>query len=94
MQVVYAGRLGIKIASSCDRRSIVVRTISYFEMDAKIVMCLLVMVMSVCVTQTQAGVVFNFHEKLQMSSQVIRVPDLACPLGERRDSLGHCRKRF
>lgn len=52
-------------------------------------------------------VVFNFRDKLRLatstttespekklSSQVIRVPDLECDDGYRRDGLGLCRLKF
>lgn len=74
-------------------------------MDAKIVL-LLVIVVLCGNSRAEGGVVFNIHDKLAMatstttttehtqSGQVIRVPELSCPLGERRDSLGRCRIRF
>lgn len=71
-------------------------------MDAKIVLFILTMVL--CAPRGDGGLVFNFHDKLEMATttttestktgQVIRVPELECPLGERRDSLGNCRMRF
>ncbi|VVC92068.1 unnamed protein product [Leptidea sinapis] len=59
----------------------------------------------VLVTEGQTGVVFNFHDKLRMATatttedsvktgQIIRVPDLDCPDGYRRDHLGNCRQRL
>lgn len=52
-----------------------------------------------------ARVVFNFHDKLRMAtstttekdvktSQVIRIPDLECPDGYRRDQFGTCRLKL
>lgn len=52
--------------------------------------------------RSQEDVVFDFREKLRLATssttesllngQVIRVPDLECPLGQRRDKLGNCRQ--
>lgn len=51
-------------------------------------------------------IIFNINEKLRMATttttttegtktgQMIRVPDLDCPLGHRRDRLGICRQSF
>ena len=74
-------------------------------MDAKFVLFAIVIVLSCMWYQTKAGVAFNFHDKLRkaittttqsnlLSGQVIRVPELECPLGQRRDSLGYCRDRL
>nr|BAJ21205.1 insect cytokine precursor uENF2 [Neogurelca himachala sangaica] len=72
-------------------------------MDVKVVLFITVLILGVCL-QVESGVVFNFHEKLKMatsttteniqSGQIIRVPELECPLGQRRDALGNCRQRF
>lgn len=72
-------------------------------MDAKYVLFLIVMVLGLCI-RTDARVVFNIQEKLRMAttteesltqhSQIIRVPELECPIGQRRDKLGNCRQRF
>lgn len=72
-------------------------------MDAKIV--LFVVIISLYTFSTgQSGIVFNFHDKLRMATttttekvktgQIIRVPVLDCPDGERRDDLGNCRLPF
>lgn len=84
------------------RTKSVVRNKRHVNMDAKIVLFLLTMVL--CVPRGDCGVVFNFHDKLDKATttttestqtgQVIRVPELECPLGQRRDSLGNCRTRF
>ncbi|KAG6463299.1 hypothetical protein O3G_MSEX014830 [Manduca sexta] len=72
-------------------------------MDAKFVLFITVIILGTCL-QVETGVVFNFHDKLKMATstttenvqagQIIRVPELECPLGQRRDSLGNCRQRF
>lgn len=73
-------------------------------MDAKFVLLVIVTVLTICV-RTEARVVFNFHDKLRMATttpvenltktgQIIRVPELECPLGQRRDLLGNCRQRL
>lgn len=79
----------------------VVPFMRYGKMDAKIV--LFIMTVLLC-AHGDCGVVFNFHDKLEMATttttestqtgQVIRVPELGCPLGQRRDSLHNCRQRF
>ncbi|KPJ02003.1 hypothetical protein RR46_05212 [Papilio xuthus] len=72
-------------------------------MDAKIV--LFVVILSLYTFSTgQSGIVFNFHEKLRMattsttervkSGQIIRVPVLECPDGQRRDHLDNCKQPF
>lgn len=72
-------------------------------MDVKIVFVIIVFLL--CTIQSgKSGVVFNFHDKLRMatstterdllSSQIIRVPDLECQDGFRRDLLGNCRQRL
>lgn len=74
-------------------------------MDAKTIFFLVTIVISVsCVKGNE--VMFNFHEKLDLAtetitttvkvdtSQVIKVPELDCPLGQRRDALGNCRQRL
>lgn len=76
----------------------------YNKMDAKCVLFLIVTVQSMC-CWAEPRVVFNFHDKLRMAtttpveeltqhSQIIRVPELECPLGMRRDMLGNCRQRL
>lgn len=73
-------------------------------MAAKIVFFLIILALGIFV-QTKTRVAFNFHEKLRQATsttaedltktgQVIRVPDLDCPLGQRRDALGYCRQRL
>lgn len=69
-------------------------------------MLVIVLVMGTSL-QTKGRVVFNFHDKLRnatrstttsdgitLNGQVIRVPELICPLGQRPDKLGTCRQRF
>ncbi|PZC82014.1 hypothetical protein B5X24_HaOG211570 [Helicoverpa armigera] len=84
----------------CD----VVSSMHYNKMDAKCVLFVMVMVVAMC-AGAQPQVVFNFHEKLRLAtttpagdvtqqSQIIRVPELECPLGQRRDKLGNCRQRL
>lgn len=74
-------------------------------MDVKFVLFTTVIALWCMCIQTEAGLAFNFHDKLRMSittttesnvltGQVIRVPELECPLGQRRDSLGNCRNRL
>nr|BAJ21202.1 insect cytokine precursor uENF2 [Samia cynthia pryeri] len=74
-------------------------------MDAKFVLFSIVVMLWCMLFQAEAGVAFNFHDKISMSittttesnllsGQVIRVPELECPLGQRRDSLGNCRNRL
>lgn len=73
-------------------------------MDAKIVLLLTVLALTMSI-QAKSRVVFNFLDKLRDATstteqpqteqaQVIRVPNLDCPLGERRDGLGNCRPRL
>lgn len=75
-------------------------------MDVKIVLVITVFVLC-AIHSGKSGVVFNFRDKLRManasnntterdllSSQIIRVPDLECPDGFRRDQLGNCRQRL
>ncbi|NP_001258951.1 insect cytokine precursor uENF2 [Bombyx mori] len=79
----------------------VVCSAHYIKMDAKFVILLTITLASV---SSQGNVVFNFREKLWFATstttekvqtgQVIRVPELECPLGQRRDALGNCRQRF
>lgn len=75
------------------------------DMDVKTLFVIVTVVLNVCCAG-QGYVAFNFHEKLAMAtttttttertdvSQVIRVPELDCPLGQRRDRLGNCRQRL
>lgn len=74
-------------------------------MDVKLVLLGTIIVLWCLLVQTEAGLAFNFHDKLRMAitttternvltGQVIRVPELECPLGQRRDSLGNCRNRL
>nr|BAJ21208.1 insect cytokine precursor uENF2 [Theretra japonica] len=74
----------------------------YVNMDAKFVIFISVLMLGMCL-QVETRVVFNFLEKLRNAStttenvkagQIIRVPELECPLGQRRDALGNCRQRF
>lgn len=71
-------------------------------MDVKTVLCL---VLLISVSKTESGVVFNFHDKLRSAiktttditlknSQIIRMPELQCPPGYRRDKLRNCREKF
>lgn len=74
-------------------------------MDAKFVLLVIVSVLSMCFL-AEARVVFNFHEKIRMATstaqpenltkagQIIRVPELRCPYGQKRDLLGNCRMRL
>lgn len=74
-------------------------------MDVKIVLLLTMLALTTSI-QAKSSVVFNFHDKLRDATsttiteestekaQIIRVPNLDCPLGERRDGLGHCRPRL
>lgn len=71
-------------------------------MDAKFV--LFIMTLVLCALRGECGVVFNIQDKLELatttttestqSGQVIRVPELECALGQRRDTFGNCRMRF
>lgn len=78
-----------------------VKLVHYVKMDVKIVLVTLFIVGVIGIGE--AGLVFNFHDKLRMatttvknvqSGQVIRVPDLECPDGYRMDKLGNCRQRL
>lgn len=73
-------------------------------MDVKIVLFIIPFLLGMCL-QVKTRVVFNFHEKLRLATsttaenltdtaQVIRIPELDCPLGQRRDGLGNCRQRL
>ncbi|CAF4936973.1 unnamed protein product [Pieris macdunnoughi] len=67
-------------------------------MDVKFVFVLVIL------CTAEAGVVFNFHERVRQASsttensvdasQIIRVPNLACADGYRRDDLGNCRQQL
>lgn len=79
------------------------RTIHFVKMDAKIVILFAIVFMSVS-SIGESKVVFNFHDKLRMASttprtkiknsQMIRMPELSCGDGARRDRLGICREKF
>lgn len=72
-------------------------------MDVKIVFIITVLVLC-AVNTSESGIVFNFHDKLRtatssttenlLTGQIIRVPDLDCPEGFRRDQIGNCRQRL
>lgn len=71
-------------------------------MDARIIVFFVIVL---CVTlQGESKVIFDFHKKLAdatttttenwQAGQVIRVPELLCPLGQRRDANKNCRQRL
>lgn len=73
------------------------------EMDVRIV--LVSTLLAICAFDLgKTGVVFNFHEKLRLAtsttqknvhtSQIIRVPELECQDGYRKDRTGACRERL
>lgn len=72
-------------------------------MDVKFVVLFVSLMLAT--VPAKSGVVFNFHEKIREAtstttennvdaSQIIRVPNLECPIGFRRDDLGHCREKL
>lgn len=70
-------------------------------MDTRIVLIVIVLMLHVSL-EVQHNI-FNFREKLKLAAltneekktgQVIRVPVLQCPDGQRYDRLGNCRDKF